>query len=135
MRWGGRLGVCSVMKDILPCWSTLGGGTGASSGVSSGVSTLKYGMGGFCCGGTKFGGGCSYGLVAMLKISARCFRDAVCLLPSVVRGLVGVGVIEACVRSADACVTTSSDGILENGRVDGKNYMVSETCSLSVLAI
>ena len=71
----------------------------------------------------------------MLKIPARCFRDAVCLLPSVVRGLVGVGVIEACVRSADACVTTTSDDILENGRVNGKNYVVSETCSLAVVGI
>ena len=69
----------------------------------------------------------------MLKISASCFRDAVFLLPSAVSGIVGVGLSNTCVISAGACVTASSEEIIGNGRVSGKNSVVLETCYLSVL--
>ena len=71
----------------------------------------------------------------MLKISVICFRSAVCLFPRVVSGLVGIGLRNAFVRSATACVYVSSEDILGNGRVYGKNYVVLETRYLTVLGI
>ena len=71
----------------------------------------------------------------MLNISASFFRASACLFPSVVSGLVGVGLMMAWVRSAAACVAASSEDILGNGRVAGKNYVVLETRSLAVLVM
>ena len=69
----------------------------------------------------------------MLKITASCFRDAICLFRNVLRRMLGVGLIKECVRSAAACVAASSDYILGNMRVAGNKSVVSETRSLSVL--
>ena len=57
----------------------------------------------FSCG-NAFGGGKYCGVAAMLKISASCFRATVYLLPIVVSGIVGVGLSNACVKSAASCV-------------------------------
>ena len=42
----------------------------------------------------------------MLKIPVNCSRAAVCLLPNVVSGILGVGLRGAWVRSVAACVGT-----------------------------
>ena len=42
-------------------------------------------------------------------------RAAVCLLTSVVSGILWVGLINVCVRSAAACVAAPSEDILGNG--------------------
>ena len=71
----------------------------------------------------------------MLKISVICFRSAVSLFPRVVSGTVGIGLINSFVRSAASCVSVSSEDILGNGRVSGKNSVVLETRYLTVLGI
>ena len=71
----------------------------------------------------------------MLKVSAIYFRTAIYLLPSVVRGLLMIGLSKECVRSAPACVAASYEEILCNERVAGKNSAVSETRYLSVLGM
>ena len=45
----------------------------------------------------------------MLKIVAICYRADVCLLLCVARGIVGVGLSNACVLSAAVCVADSSE--------------------------
>ena len=50
----------------------------------------------------------------MLKTTLICCRDSIYLLPSVVSGLVWVGLIHVCVSSAAACVAFSSEDILGN---------------------
>ena len=71
----------------------------------------------------------------MFKISASCFRAAVCLLTSVLSGLVGVGLRREWERSATTCVAAYSEEIIGNGRVSGKKSVVSDTCSLVVLGM
>ena len=73
----------------------------------------------------------------MLKTTLIFCRDSIYLLPSIVSGLVWVGLINVCVRSAAACVAASSEDILGNGGegVAGKNSVVSDTCSLVVLVV
>ena len=51
----------------------------------------------------------------MLKTTLICCRDSIYLLTSVVSGLVWVGLINVCVRSAASCVANSSEEILGNG--------------------
>ena len=72
-RYVGRLGASTNWKDVLPCGSILGGGAGAASVVSyvvvSGLSTLRGGVGIFCCCGIAFLDGGIRGGAAMLKIS------------------------------------------------------------------
>ena len=73
----------------------------------------------------------------MLKTTLICCRDSIYLLTSVVSGIVWVGLINVCVRSAASCVADSFEEILGNGGgvVAGKNSVVSETCSLLVLVV
>ena len=128
-RCGGSLGDCPVWKEMLPCGSTLGCGAGDTSRVSSGLFTLRGGMGEFCCCGLSLIGGVTCGGADMLKISASCFRAAVCLLPNAVSGLVGAGLRRSWARLEFACVVTFSEDIVGNGRVSEENFVVSETCS------
>ena len=127
-RCGGSLGDCPVWKEMLPCGSTLGCGAGDTSRVSSGLFTLSGGMGEFCCCGLSLIGGVTCGGADMLKISASCFRAAVCLLPNAVSGLVGAGLRRAWVSSTAACVAPYVDEIIGTVTVAGENSMVSETC-------
>ena len=69
----------------------------------------------------------------MLKISASCFKSAFFLSPSVLSGLVEVGLRRACIRSADECNTTYFDDILGKRRLIWKNSLVLETSYFSVL--
>ena len=73
----------------------------------------------------------------MLKTTLICCRDPIYLFLSVVSGLVWVGLINVCVRSAATCVAASFEDILVNGGegVARKNSVVSETCSLVVLVV
>ena len=61
------------------------------------------------------------GGAALLNISASFLRAAVCLYPSDVIGLVGVGSRREWARSAAACVAKSFDEILVNVSVSGGN--------------
>ena len=63
----------------------------------------------------------------MLIIAASCFRADVRFIPSVLRGLLGSWLSNACVRPAAACVAAYSEDVLGNGRVSGKNFVVLET--------
>ena len=45
----------------------------------------------------------------------------------------GVGLRRVCIRSTTKWVTASSDNIIGNGRIYGKNAVVTETLSLAVL--
>ena len=71
----------------------------------------------------------------MLKTTLICYRSSIYLLPSFFSGLVWVGLINVCVRSAAACVAASSEEILGNGGVAGKNSVVLETRPLVVLGM
>ena len=83
---------------MLPCGSTLRGDSGSDSGVASGVSTLRGGVGDFCCCINVLIGGGACGGAAMLKTPERCFRATLCFPPSVVRGILGSGLRRECVR-------------------------------------
>ena len=78
-------------------------------------------MGYFCCSGTEVIGGGTCGGAAMLKISSICFKAFACFPPRVVSGLVEFGLKRAFIRSSAACVAMSSDEILGNGGVLGRN--------------
>ena len=104
-----------------PCGSTLGDGAGSAFGVAYGLFTLR---GGVTCGGAT-----------MLNISASCFRGDFFLSPSVLSGLLGVGLRRVWVRSAVACDAASFDDILGNVRVAGKNFVALETLYLDVLGL
>ena len=71
----------------------------------------------------------------MFKISASCFRAAVCLLTSVLSGLVGVGLRIEWARSSTTCVSAYSEEILGNGRVAGENSVMLETHYVGVLVM
>ena len=61
----------------------------------------------------------------MFKISATYFKSAVCLYLRIVSGIVGVELRSSYVRSTSTCSSISTDDILGNGRVTGKNSLVS----------
>ena len=71
----------------------------------------------------------------MLKISARFFKDAVCLLPRVVGGIVGVRFSRSCVSCTSVFVAVYFYCILGKEIIDGKNYAVLEIFSFYVLGI
>ena len=75
------------------------------------------------------------GGAVMLKILEICFRAAVFFLRNFVSGLVVVGLSRVCMRSSAACVVASVEESLGNGRVYGKNTVVSQTFSLAVLGM
>ena len=112
--WGGRLGACTGWNDMFPSGSTLGSGAGATPRVASGVYTLGGGVGDFCCCNNVVITGSYGGGVAIFRISANCFKDAVCLFTSVVSGIVGVGLRGACISSTATFVSFYYDEILDN---------------------
>ena len=71
----------------------------------------------------------------MEDISESCLSAAVCLSPNVVSGLVGVGLIRVCVRSAAAYVDASCGNSLGKVSVAGGKSIVLETLSFSVLGM
>ena len=134
-RWGGHPGACPGWKYMSPCRPTVRGGAGAAYGVSYGVSILRFGVGVFCRCSIAFSGVGTCGEAAMLKISANLFRVNVCLRPIIMSGIVGVWLRISWVSSVAVRVSASSEYILGNGNVTGKNSMVLDTCSLDVLGI
>ena len=75
------------------------------------------------------------GGAALVKISVSCLSAAVCFPPNVVSGLVGVGLIRVCVRSAAAYVDASCGNSLGKVSVAGGEYVVSEILYFSVLGM
>ena len=63
------------------------------------------------------------------------FTSSVCLLHSVVSGILGFGLRRAYIRFAAVCVAASSEEILGKGRLDGNNSVVSENRSFAVLGV
>ena len=61
------------------------------------------------------------GGAALLNIYASCLRDALCVSPNVVSGIVGFRLRREWVRSAAACVTASFKYSLGKVSVSGKN--------------
>ena len=119
--WVGRLGACPGWNIMSPCFSTLRGGTGDSSGVVFGVCTLV--------------GGVTSGAAALGGIYASCLSAAICSSPSVVIGIVGVGLRRLWVWSTAACVAASFEEILGKVSVDGGKYVVSDTIYFPVLGM
>ena len=87
--------------------TTIIGGAGAASVVVSGVFTL---WGVVTCGGS-----------ALLKISESFLSATVCLSPSIVSGLVGVGLRRVWVRLTAACVASSLEDSIGKVSVARKN--------------
>ena len=83
------------------------------SGVCSTLRSCSGRVDGFC--GT-----------AMLNMDTNCFIAAICFYPRCGMGLDGNGLWSASVRSAVACVTTSSGERLGNLFCTGKSSIVSE---------
>ena len=81
-----------------PYGSTLVGDAGAASGVVFGICTL--------------GGGVASGGTALVKIFSSFLSANVFLSPSVVSGLVGVGLRRSWFRFAAACVAEYCEEIL-----------------------
>ena len=124
-----------VLIDMSPGGSTLRGGSGATYGVASGLSTLRSGVGSSYCSGFLVVGGVACGGLPMLKISTIYFKACVWFLPSVVIGIVGVGLRRMVLRSSTAWVSASFDNIVGKGRLVGNNSVVSETCPFAVLVV
>ena len=77
----------------------------------------------------------SLGGGGLVKISGSCLRDAVCLSPNAMSGIVGVGLSKAWVRSAAAYVAASFDDSLGKVSVVRKNSVVLENISFVVLGM
>ena len=128
-------GIGSVSYVWGACWVGLLGGftLGGGSGEAFELSTLRYFIGLFFSCGTAFGGSKYCGVAFMLKIVAVFFRDMVCLLPSVVRFLVGVGLSNACVGSVVHVFPHPLNTSLVMGGFLSNNSVVLENLYLAVL--
>ena len=71
----------------------------------------------------------------MLQIPQNFLNTTVCLLPSYVIGIAGVGFKRFFVRSYAACIYISDDKSLVYGVVYRKNYITSKTLSADVLGV
>ena len=94
---------------------------GAASVVVSRVCTLR--------------GGVTCGRAALLKISTSFRSAAVCLSPSDVSGIVGVGLRIVWVRSMAACAAASLEYSIGKFSVAGGKYVVSGILYLVLLGM